>query len=191
MGWFDLFRRKSPQAAAAEGAIPFEQSCYDVAYFILPQYVFESFDRLIELCTQSPQAAGPFYYVMACQGRGCEPDIEIAKKFIWRTGDFDAQRKYLALEYPTPPPVDMGSSDPLTLLESGKKITLAPYFSVVVHGGTTEPEYYILGQAPIGGGTTVRSILKEGMNCNLGPGPAPKLDAFLAAIHQRQKTTQE
>ncbi len=45
--------------------------------------------------------------------------------------------------------------------------------------------YYILGQVPIGGGTTFRSVLAEGTNCNLGPGPEPRLDAFLDTLRQR------
>jgi hypothetical protein len=185
MGLFDFFRRKPPEEPKKLDGVPLEQTSYDIAYFILPQYVFQSLDRLIDLCTQTPTAAGPFYYVMACQAREIEPDIESAKKYTWHTGDF-GNRKYLALEYPRPTPVDMRDSDPITMLQSGTNLVLASFYSVILYGGDSSPEYFILGQAPIGGVTTVRSITADGMNCNLGPGPNPQLDLFFAAIRERQ-----
>jgi hypothetical protein len=80
----------------------------------------------------------------------------------------------------------MGDSDPLAMLAAGHKIVLAPHFSVILHCDDKPPEYYILGQEPIGGGTTVRQILDGGMNCNMGPGPLPSLDAFLSRIRDIQ-----
>jgi hypothetical protein len=176
MGLFDIFRRKPPEPAPDDGSVPLEQTSYDIAYFILPRYVFASLDRIIDLCTTTPSAAGPFYYIMACQARGFEPDIEAAKKFKWHTGDFGNQ-KYLALEYPAPTPVDMGDSDPITIMQ---------YFSVILYDNHSQPRYFILGQSPIGGGTTVRTITAEGMNCNMGPGPEPNLSLFFEAIRERQ-----
>jgi len=41
--------------------------------------------------------------------------------------------------------------------------------------------------AIFGAGTTLRSILPDGMNCNLGPAPEPKLAAFLDAIRERER----
>jgi hypothetical protein len=114
----------------------------------------------------------PFFGATA---REIEPDIEAAKQFKWHNGSFDNTRKYLLLEYPVPPAVDMGDADPISMLESGNKMVLAPHFSLIVYGDNA-PLYYILGQAPLGGGTTLRQILDGGMNCSLGPGPPPEMD---------------
>lgn len=63
------------------------------------------------------------------------------------------------------------------------KFVLAPHFSAIV-SGADRVRYFILGQAPMGGGTTLRSIEPEGMNCNLGPGPEPTMDAFLDSVRK-------
>ncbi|WP_339735645.1 hypothetical protein [uncultured Gimesia sp.] len=181
MGLFDFLRKKKLQTEA----VPLEQVCYDIAYFLLPQYVFQDLTPILELYDKTPAAAGPFCYLMACQIRKNEPDMDIATTFRWHRDAFEDGREYLALEYPSPPPVDLEDADPIALLESGKMPVLAPYFSVVLLSENAEPEYFILGQAPLGEGTTVRQILDGGMNCNLGPGPTPDLDAFLNAIRER------
>jgi hypothetical protein len=121
MALFDFFRKKK---ATAQDGVPLEQSSYDIAYFILPQYVFSQLQRLIDQCVNTPTAAGPFFYGMVCQARETEPDIKAAKQFKWHNGTFDETHKFLLLEYPVPPPVDMGDADPISLLESGKKIVL-------------------------------------------------------------------
>ncbi|MEM7317283.1 MAG: hypothetical protein AAF497_29505, partial [Planctomycetota bacterium] len=175
------FRKKK---AAAQDDVPLEQSSYDIAYFILPQYVFSQLDRLIDQCLNTPTAAGPFFYVMARQVRETEPDIEAAKQFKWHNGAFDETQKYLLLEYPVPPAVDLGDADPISMLESGNKIVLAPHFSLILYGGDESPLYYILGQSPLSGGTTLRQILDGGMNCNLGPGPPPARDQFFACVRE-------
>ena len=113
-----------------------------------------------------------------------EPDIEAAKQFKWHNGSFDETHKHLLLEYPVPPPVDMGDADPISLFESGSKIVLAPHFSLILYGGKDVPLYYILGQSPRGGGTTLRRICDGGMNGNLGPGPPPERDQFLAYVRE-------
>ena len=181
MALSDFFRKKE---ASAQDGVPLEQSSYDIAYFILPQYVFSQLERLIDHCVNNRTAAGPFFYAMARQARGTEPDFDAALQFKWHTGTFDETHKYLLLEYPVPPPVDMGDADPISLLESGKKMVLAPHFSLILYGGDDVPIYYILGQAPLGGGTTLRQILDGGMNCNLGPGPPPERDQFFARVRE-------
>jgi len=73
------------------------------------------------------------------------------------------------------------------MIGGGQKFVLAPYFSAIIcNAGAAESQYFILGQAPIGGGTTLRCILPEGANCNLGPGPEPELSAFLDAVRERK-----
>lgn len=159
------------------------QLCYDVAYFILPHYAFNDSEKVAELCLNAPTAAGSFFYVMAALQRQMEPDTDHAKLLRWHHGRLDDDREYFALEYPVPPPIDM-SDRSVEEWFSGPKVVLAPHFSVIVRGGGAN-EYFILGQAPMGGGTTLRCILPEGANCNLGPGPEPDLSAFLNAVRER------
>lgn len=179
MGLTNWFRKPKPR-------IPLPQLCYDVAYFILPHYAYNDLTKLADLCLNTPTAAGPFFYVMACQMRKAEPIIEDAKRFRWHHGQLGEGREYFALEYPTPPPVDMSDVPPEQLVDGGSQFVLAPYFSAVIRETVSgEASYFILGQAPLGGGTTLRSVLQEGMNCNLGAGPGPQLIAFLNAVQER------
>jgi hypothetical protein len=176
MGLLDWFRKPKPSVALA-------QLCYDVAYFILPHYAHKDLGKVVDLCSSTPAAAGPFFYVMACQMRKVEPVIEDAKPFRWHHGHSSDGREHYVLEYPTPPPVDLSDLSPEELLGGGSPLVLAPHFSAIVRGvPADEVAYYVLGQAPIGGGTTLRSVRSDGTNCNLGPGPEPRLAAFFEAI---------
>jgi hypothetical protein len=153
MGWFDWFRKPKP-------TVPLPQLCYDVAYFILPHYAFRDLDKLADLCLNAPTAAGPFFYVMAAQARKVEPDPEDAKRFRWRHGQLDEDREYFALEYPIPPPIDMSDVRIEQVVARGTAFVLAPHFSAIIRGRGAA-QYFILGQAPMGGGTTLRCILPE------------------------------
>jgi hypothetical protein len=113
---------------------------------------------------------------MACQMRKVEPDLGDAKRFLWHHGELNDAQEYFVLEFPTPPAVDIS-------VRGTGEFVLAPHFCAIVRNGKSgEASYFILGQAPLGGGTTLRSVLKEGMNCNLGPGPEPRLAAFLDVV---------
>lgn len=181
IGLFDRFRKPQP-------AVPLQQLCYDVAYFILPHYAFRDVAKIADLCLNTPAMAGPFFYVMAAQGRQVEPDPEDAKRFRWHHGQLEEGQEYFALEYPASPPVDL-SDVPIEEMIGGRtKAVLAPYFSAIIRGLAAETHYFILGQAPMGGGTTLRSILPEGADCNLGPGPEPRLSAFLDVVRERLAT---
>lgn len=176
MGLFDFLRKPPPQ-------VTLPQICYDVAYFVLPHYAFKDFEKIVDLCTNTPAAAGPFFYLLACQFRKSAPNPEDGRKFQWHVGTLDSERHYFALEYPVPPPIELSSVPPEKLLSETAPLVLAPYFSAVIRRERThESEYYVLGQAPLGGGTTLRCVEPDGKNCNLGPGPNPDLDAFLNAV---------
>ncbi len=54
MGLFDRFRK--PKLS-----VSLPQLCYDVAYFILPQYAFNHLDRIVDLCSTTPNAAGSIF----------------------------------------------------------------------------------------------------------------------------------
>ncbi len=183
MGLFDKFRNRNNEAPAtppAQSSLP--SLCYGIAYFILPHYAFQDCDKLTTMFVDTPTSAGPFFYFMGCQMRKTKPVREDATRFRVHHGGLDGAHDYFVLEYPTPPPVDLSRTDP-TQLPPEQMPVLAPYFSAVVrHRQSRAVSYYTLGQAPFGGGTTLRSVTPEGANCNLGPGPEPRLDEFLARL---------
>ncbi len=159
------------------------QLCYDVAYFILPHYAANDVAKVAELCRDAPSAAGPFFYIMASLGRKVEPDPEDGRRFRWHHGSLTEGKEYFALEYPAPPSVDMSDASFGEIMAKG--FVLAPHFSVIVRSVVTgEADYFVLGQAPMGGGTTLRSV-SGSVNANLGPGPEPRLEAFLDAVRER------
>lgn len=186
MALFDFFRRRKSRGRPVLQKVSLPQTCYEIAYFLLPPLVFDDLEKVVEMCTQRKEGSGPLMYFMACQLRGFKPDLAVAPSFHWHHDSIEEGRDCFVLEYPAPPPVDFGD-DPVATLTSGDRPVLAPHFSAVVTRASAEPDYYVLGQAPLGGGTTLRSVLRDGSNCNLGPGPAPSLDNFLAAVANRQK----
>lgn len=185
MGLFDIFRkRKDEPVAAASPQTLLPSICYSIAYFVLPHYAFNDREKLIGMFTDTPASVGPFFYLMGCQMQKVEPVSDDAPLFLPHHGQFDSVHDYFILEYPTPPPIDLSGID-VTKLEEDQLPVLAPYFSAVVrHRQTQTIRYYTLGQAPFGGGTTLRSIIPDGANSNLGPGPKPQLDAFLERLHR-------
>ena len=186
MGLFDRFRKPKHTVPQSPAPPSLEQLCYDVAYFILPQYAFNDLSKITDLCLKSPDAAGPYFFVMACLRRNIEPNVEDAKKLRWDHGNFDEGAEYFVLQYPTPPPLDLtGSPGRIKEVRDGlPRYVLAPHFSAVIVMEGQGAEYFVLGQAPMGGGTTLRTIRRDGANCNLGPGPKPELPLFLEAIRK-------
>lgn len=179
MGLLDRSREPKP-------SVSLPQLCYDVAYFLLPRYAFERVGKVVDLRANTPHAAGPFFYVMACRMRGIEPVIDDARRLRWHHGALGEGCEYYVLEYPSPPPVDILTRPPEEITTSSTPFVLAPYFSAIVRAipeGTVR--YFVLGQSPMGGVTTLRGVLPEGINCNLGRGPEPRLDAFLDVVAAR------
>lgn len=170
-------------------SLPLSQLCYDIAYFILPHYAFKNLAKIEQLCEKSPESAGPFFYVMACQTRKIEPTIADAKRLKWHRGKFGGQRKFFCLEFPVPPTVDLSTLPPEQFAKRGEQtVVLAPYFAVIIGGPQADSaSYFVLGQAPFGGGTTPRRVLPNGNNCNLGPGPRPELKLFLDTVEAATK----
>ena len=169
-----------------ESMVSLPQLAYDVAYFVLPQYAFGNLDKIVDMWTETPNVAGPFLYVMACKMQEVEPVDDDVRKFRAHHGQLDSSRRYYLLEYPVPAPVDMSDMSIEQLTDTADPPVLAPHFSAIIHDTeTNEVAYFILGQAPLGGGTTFRSISPEGINSNLGPGPAPEMDAFLDIIRNQ------
>ena len=166
-----------PTPPAQEVSLP--QISYAVAYFVLPQYAYNRLHKVEELYRDNPTTAGPFFYVMACQLCKAKPNRPDAELFSWEVGTLDDQTDFHVMRHPTPPPVDFSSLDPADM-----KQTPAPYFSGIFRNRETRKiGYYVLGPGPLGDGTTLRSVTIDPMvNSNLGRGPEPDLDSFLAAV---------
>ena len=183
MGLFDRFKKRQKAEPDTGSTSPTtEELSYGVAYFILPHYSFNDLDKVKELWGETPAAAGPFMYLMACKARGIEPNEGVVHEFRASVREAGSLCFYI-LAHPNPSPIDFSDKDPIALMESGDSITLAPYYSCILDdAASNRTALYILGQSPIGGGTTLRSISANGMNANLGPGPEPDLDQFINAI---------
>jgi hypothetical protein len=179
MNIFDPFRKKQPEPTI-NNTVSLPQLCYTMAYFVFPYYVFDGKTKLPSLYKETPENATFLLLFIAYKKEGIEPNADKeefknqVQRFQWHEGAFDNTHKFLALEYPTPPAIDMS--------KGMGNFVLAPYFSVILLGDT--PEYFILGQSPVGG-TTVRRLNKDGTNYNLGPGPKPSLENFLTTIRER------
>jgi hypothetical protein len=157
---------------------------YAAAYFVVPHYAFNDIDKAVEMWTKTPASTGPFFYLMACQMRKVEPDEGRVTEFRSRYGDLPGVGHYYLLEYPKPAPIDLSDRDPMEIVERRESFVLAPHFSVIVHQDHGAVTYYVLGQAPLGGGTTLRCITPDGVNANLGPGPSPTVEGFLQAVER-------
>jgi hypothetical protein len=178
MPFFDLFRKHKPESEPQK-SLP--QLCYEIAYFILPHYAHRDLAGLQEIC-ERPNIANAFFYIMACNRHKIEPEESALSLFRWHLGELPNGCAHLTLEYPIPPPVNMASLS----LRQMKQMVLAPYFSCVLQSSEGAATYYILGQSPLGG-TTLRMVTADGSNCNLGPGPEPTLESFLAQVQATEK----
>ncbi len=169
---------KTPQAS-----LP--QISYTVAYFILPGYAYQRLSKIRELCSQNPAAAGPFFYIMACQLRKIIPNRADAELFRWNVGSLDDRIEYFVIVFPEPPPFVLTTFNPA---DSARQ-PLAPHFAgIFLNRIDKKVRYYVLGQSPIGGGTTLRTVTIDPMvNSNLGPGPSPDFDSFLATVAFRME----
>lgn len=176
---------KSKQSAPPTPAKPpsLEELSYDIAYHLLPHYAFNDLNKTVEMWTKSPSITGPFFYMMACDMRKVAPDMNRAAEFRSRHGDLPGVGRYYLLEHAKPAAVDLSDRDALDMVERGEFYVLAPYFSIIVQ--QTDPDnviYFVLGQSPMGGGTTFRCITRDGVNANLGTGPSPTAESFLRAV---------
>ena len=160
-----------------------EQTFYEMAYFLLPEYAFGRREKLIQELSRGHVGA-IFFYFMTSKAGGKDPDPEIAKQFAVHAGDLDDAHRYYVIAYPSPRPVEL---DPSTLsveevMASMGRTVLAPHYSALIQGrGTDALGYFVLGQSPVGGGTTLRRITPT-MNANLGAGSQVELEPFLGLL---------
>ncbi len=173
--------------AGAESARPeLGDVAYELGYRVLPYYAFERFEKIEEMCSASLGRARTFFYLLACKRRSVQPQKEEAAGFRWHLGDLNRELRFWIVEYPPALPVDHGGVSLAERMRAGESVTLAPYFSAIVRDKTgSRVAYFVLGQSPEPGVTTVRRLQPDRQNQNLGPGPEPRLDAFINAIIER------
>jgi hypothetical protein len=167
-----MFRRRRASLA---------QLSYDTAYRILPHYAYNNLSKLIEMA-ESAATGGSFAYALACAFHKQDTEAEEARLFRWHSGTLDEGLQYWVLEYPVPSPLDLSHVDPEEIAAGRGTAVLAPHFSAAVREADGCVSYWILGQAPIGGGTTLRAVASDGTNANLGPGPQRDMRTFLATV---------
>jgi len=195
MGLFD-FLRKPKSKTAAEDVPTFAKELapisYAVAYFVLPHGAFHEPDKFIAIWSDPVTPAGVLFYTMGCQFKGVEPLQERAAMYRASHGQLDDVIEYYLIEYPAPPPVNFSRLFPGKKTGEAEVPVLAPYLSAMLRERTTGAvSYYVLGQSPVGGGTTLRSVTHDGVNCNLGPGPAPQVEAFLERLRSAARAGTE
>lgn len=177
MGLFSFLKR--------EPRPPLEQLSYDVAYQILPGYVYGQLPALLEVVNASPESANALFYQMACKAAKVQPDRAAFAQYQWHRVASLKGRTCLVLAYPQPVPIDLTGKSFVEVRESAGTWVLAPYFSAVVKDDASgKTDYFVLGQTSMGGGTALRRMDADWTNTNLGAGPAPSLDAFVTAIAQ-------
>src|SRR5438876_2793696 len=119
-------KSKTSAGPQASGQIPsLEELSYAVAYFVLPHYAFKDLDKAVEMWTKTPSSTGPFFFLMACQMRKVEPDVNQATEFRSRHGDLSGIGRYYLLEHPKPAAVDLSARDPMEIVEHGDSFVLA------------------------------------------------------------------
>ncbi len=159
---------------------------YELGYYLLPYYAFQRFEQVEEMCSSSLKRAGIFFYLIACKRRSTKPLKEEAALFRWHVGVLKPGLRYWALEYAPALPVDHEGVSLAERMRSGESVPLAPHFSAIIRdSASSHVSYFVLGQSPEPGKTTVRSVLPNRQNLNLGLGPKPLLGAFLDAIVER------
>lgn len=191
MRLFDFFKKpKSNRPEVPAFTKELAPVSYAIAYFVLPNGVFREPENYIAIWNDPVAPAGGVFYEMGCQFHGADVVPERAALYKASCGKFDDSTDFYLLEYPAPPPLDFSRLFPGKKTSEAEVPVLAPYFSAMLRDRATGAvSYYVLGQSPVGGGTTVRSVTRDGVNGNLGPGPAPKAGAFLDKLRATVRAT--
>lgn len=181
MGLFSFFRRE-PRPSL-------EQLSYNVAYEVLPGYAYGQLPALLDIVDASPDSANALFYQIACKAAKVKPDPAVFAQYKWHRVDSLEGRTCLVLSYPEPEPIDLSGKSFVEVRDSAGTWVLAPYFSAVVKDDASgKVDYFVLGQTSMGGGTALRYIDADWVNTNLGAGPPPSLDAFVAEIERQLAT---
>ena len=180
MGLLDFFKSKPPARTSLE------QLSYNIAYQILPHYVFRQAKQLFDIVESSSDTSHFLFYHLACKSLSIPSLQEEAGRYHWHQFDLDANHSLLVLAYPQPVAVDLTGKSVKEITQSAGTWVIAPHFSGVVRDKRNEHiRYYVLGQTSMGGGTVLREIDDMATNANLGAGPTPELDSFVVLMRQQ------
>ncbi len=180
MGLFDFFKSK-PAARTS-----LEQLSYNIAYQILPHYVFRQAGQLFDIVEKADENSHYLFYHLSCKAQEIPSLQEEAMQYRWHHCEPDANHTLLVLAYPQATPVDLTGKSLEEVKQSAGTWVLAPHFSGILRNKTSQHiRYYVLGQTSMGGGTVLREIDDMGTNANLGAGPAPALDDFVELLRLR------
>src|SRR4051812_23729686 len=124
MGLFSFLRRE-PRPSL-------EQLSYNVAYEVLPGYVYGQLPTLLDIVGSSPESANALFYQIACKTAKVKPDREVFSHYAWHRVTSLEGRTCLVLSYPEPDPIDLSGKSFVEVRESVGTWVLAPYFSAVV-----------------------------------------------------------
>lgn len=145
--------------------------CYATAYFIIPQYIQQNKERLLEELQTHKEVMAKSLYLTACKAGDQVPHEDDVVALTMHTVMLDTQHEAFIIAFPQFPPVNIQEYD------SVDQIVLAPYFAAIIYNRTTnEMKYFILGQS-LDAWTTLRKVTFTS-NDNLGPGCQPDLEAF-------------
>lgn len=158
--------------------------CYNMAYFVLPRFLFSEPDRVLEAFQAGPRVGAHIYYVITCESHEKVPREDVMSSLSVHAGILSATDRYYVVEYPPPPPVDLAGLPEEEIMRVLGSVVLAPYFSAIVQDqATRELRYFVLGQST-DGHTTLRRVTPE-LNANMGRGCEPELDSFVALLAER------
>jgi len=180
MGLFDFFKSKPPARTSLE------QLSYNIAYQILPHYVFRQAAQLFDIVGKADDNSHYLFYHIACRSLEIPSLQEQAIQYRWHQLELDAAHDLLVLAYPQAMPVDLTGKSMEEVRQSAGTWVLAPHYSGIVRKRADQRiHYYVLGQTSMGGGTVLREVDDMVTNSNLGAGPAPGLEAFVALMRER------
>ncbi|BBM87890.1 hypothetical protein [Candidatus Uabimicrobium amorphum] len=166
----------------SEVSVP--QNCYEMAYYLLPGYVYNEKEKVIAELSMG-RIGAMFFYTIVCLQKEEEPTPEAMNALKVNSGEFD-NYNYHIITYPTPPPVDTDISIE-DMIAGRQRQVLAPYFSAIIEEKSSQKmRYFILGQSP-DGLTTLRTVTidEEGMtNANLGRGCTVDVNAFITMLQE-------
>jgi len=146
-----------------------------IAYTLLPEILFKGDwppDVLVQFLGH--MQLGELLYQSYCEQHEAPAKPEIARRFVTWQGMLSAEWDFTIIEFP---------KHTLSLDQSG---TLAPHYCCIVK--TWRPasprNLFVLGRSPLADSTTFREITRTGLNANLGPGPDPTPELFLAHVRK-------
>lgn len=177
-----LFRRRPP----ARRDYSSEQFYYDAAYKIFPEIALKRPHEFFEWQTKMPRPE-IFFGLLAGTLLQCPEEMLGLTGFVWHSGKLSDDRDYVAVQYPTPAPIEMSQEEVLAMGPGEfRKQTgpLCPFFSL--WAGSAERadvprDCYVLGQSPNRDWTTLRRVTLAA-HYNLGPGVEPSIAALLEAV---------